>query len=106
MLSVSLKKNGGFREVDWHVGEKLMVSPEDISLIESCYIDGHELEYFKDVSLLTEPGGSQRVIKLSQNSAKLVVFHLINVTKGLKKPTISEQGINTLLKGRQNPENN
>jgi hypothetical protein len=42
MLYVVSKKNGIVREKQWHLGEKILVIPEDIIEIQA---DGHELEY-------------------------------------------------------------
>ncbi len=100
-MAASLKFSNGFI-ADWHVGQKAPFEREQIKDCVDVWIDGDELEWFYDKGIKRFEG---RVIKFVE-AASFIAYIIWNETQDLKRPIITEEGINNLLGGdKKSPQN-
>lgn len=100
-MAASFKFKNGFEAI-WHINQK---APFERGQIKDCvdvWLDGDELEYFIDRGINV---GSGRVIKFVE-AASFIAYIVWNETQDLKRPMITEQGLNNLLGGKNKTDKN
>lgn len=92
---------------DWYVGQKFSMSIEDLKFIEYAQLGGDEWDHFNQLQLIAERGQAcNYMIEVNANTAKMLALYLLETTKQLKTPNWTEEKINNILKGYNNPKNN
>lgn len=92
------------RELVWHVNQKPPFNFEDIKNITIANLSGDELiAVVNHLGLKLDNHYGNRFM---DNEAKLVAFIIWIENKDKGAPTITEEGINTVLSGKNNPKQN